>query len=93
VEKSIKTTYMEWKQWHNGIRKIERALWRMKMVVTPLGGVGESKMNGEEPPLEMYYIQDKTKIRDHSRLTKHFDKVYFLFIIQGPNTRGKTPYL
>ena len=31
-------------------------------VVTPLGGGGDSKMSGEEPPLKVHYSQDKTQI-------------------------------
>jgi len=29
-------------------------------VVTPLGVVEDSKLNSEEPPLEVHYTQDKT---------------------------------
>ena len=31
------------------------------MVVTPLKVVGDSKMSGEEPSLEVHYSQDKTQ--------------------------------
>ena len=31
-----------------------------RMVVTPFGVVEDSKMSGEEPPLEVHYTQDKT---------------------------------
>jgi len=36
-------------------RKSKRSLWMMEEVVMPLGVVEDSKMSGEEPPLEVHY--------------------------------------
>jgi len=33
----------------------------MEQRITPLGMVDCSKMNGEEPPLDVHYTQDKTQ--------------------------------
>jgi len=44
-----------------GIEKEQEKLIDDGGVVMPLGVVGDSKMSGEEPPLEVHYTQDKTQ--------------------------------
>jgi len=50
-------------------------------VVMPLGMVNFSKMSGQEPPLEVYYTQDKTQ-EQFRRQNSLITQAEFLFYIQ-----------
>jgi len=57
-------------------------------------GWGNSKMSGEEPPLEVHYSQDKTQEQFRSQSSPITQaKFLFLIQIQVRFTRGGTPYL
>jgi len=52
-------------RWHKGRRKKKKKGLESlgtKLVITPLGVLESSKMNGEESSLEVDFTQDKTQI-------------------------------
>ena len=65
----------------------------MKVWSRHLEGGRDSKMSGEEPPLEVHYTQDKTQFESTQDSLNTPVEFLFYFQIQGPITWGKTPYL
>ena len=81
---------MKWKgimaQMKKEKRKSKRSLCMIKGMVTPLGVMGDSKMSGEEPPLEVHDTEIKPNIESTQDSLNTLTKFFFLFKIQCLNT-------